>query len=173
MAEDTPVKRGRGRPPGALNKKTVEKQREMEEATTLDVSFEEPEEVLEPVIEEEPEDPKAAELPKAKAKAKRKPRKPPYKRESPPPLPTDVEDEETVVAEYESASSGVESEPEVAPPPSPKKRARPKPRPKALPRDPEPPPLTYLQVLQRGLLAAKATHKAEKVAKYDTYFANL
>ena len=55
MSEDTPVKRGRGRPPGALNKKTLAKQQEMEEKTTLDVAFEEPgevEEVLEPVVEE-------------------------------------------------------------------------------------------------------------------------
>ena len=48
MSEDTPVKRGRGRPPGALNKKTIAKQQEMEEATTLDVSFEQPEEPEEP-----------------------------------------------------------------------------------------------------------------------------
>ena len=102
MSEDTPVKRGRGRPPGALNKKTLAKQQEMEEATTLDVAFEEPEgveEVLEPVIEAEPEEPEEPEHPKAKAKAKRKPRKPP-----PPPPPTDADDEETVVPEYESAS---------------------------------------------------------------------
>ena len=75
--------------------------------------------------------------------------------------------------EYESASSGAETEPEVVPEPVPKKKARPKPRPKPVPREPEPPPLTYLQALQRGLMAAKSQHKAEKVAKYDAYFANL
>ena len=46
MSEDTPVKRGRGRPPGALNKKTLAKQQEMEEKTTLDVAFQEPEPVV-------------------------------------------------------------------------------------------------------------------------------
>ena len=169
MSEDIPVQRGRGRPPGALNKKTIEKQREMEEATTLDVSFEEPEEVgevEEPVIEAEELEEPEPEPPRAKAKAKRKPRKAP----SPPP-PTDEDDEETVVPEYQSASSDADTEPEVVPEPLPKKKARAKPRPKP-PREPEQ-PLTYLQVLQRGLLAAKATHKAEKVAKYDQYFANL
>ena len=63
-------------------------------------------------------------------------------------------------------------EEEETPPPSPKKKARAKPRAKR-PVEPDPPPLTYLQALQRGLLAAKANHKAEKVAKYDAYVANL
>ena len=58
MEEEQP-KRGRGRPKGSLNKKTLEKQAALKEATTLDVSFEkeeEPEQVEEPEKAEEVEE---------------------------------------------------------------------------------------------------------------------
>ena len=120
MEEEQP-KRGRGRPKGSLNKRTLEKQAALREATTLDVSFEEepeqveePEEVAEEEVEEvaEPE-PEAEPEPVVEEppKKQRKPRKP-----KPP-----------------------EEAPEPPPPPSPKKR-----RPKAAPLPPE--PLTYLEV---------------------------
>ena len=68
-----------------------------------------------------------------------------------------------------------ESEPEVAPPkrkppeaPKPKPR---KPREPRAPKAPEPEPASYLEVLKRGLDIARNKHKADKVARYDTFFA--
>ena len=130
----------------------------MEEATTLDVSFEEPEIVPEAEVgqpEPEPgvemEEPEVE--PPVKRRAPRKPRVPveeeePVKRKRAPrkKIPVESSDEEV----------------ELAPAP---KRAR-------AARQVEE-PLTYLQLLQRGLLAAKATDKATKVARYDAYFARL
>ena len=54
---DPPVKRGRGRPKGSLNKKTLAKQEAMRQAHRLDVSFEdepEPEPMPAPVPEPDP-----------------------------------------------------------------------------------------------------------------------
>ena len=68
-------------------------------------------------------------------------------------------------------------EPEVEPePPKPKRKPR---KPKAAaakrepraPKAPEPEPASYLEVLKRGLDIARNKHKADKVARYDTFFA--
>ena len=154
MEEEQP-KRGRGRPKGSLNKKTLEKQAALKEATTLDVSFEEkkeeePEQVEEPekaedveeVAEEEvAEEPEVEPEPVVEEppKKQRKPRKP-----KPP-----------------------EEAPEPPPPPSPKKR-----KPRAPPREVSP-ELSYLEVLKRGMAAAKATQRAERLNRYDSYFSLL
>ena len=149
MEEEQP-KRGRGRPKGSLNKRTLEKQAALREATTLDVSFEEepeqveePEEVAEEEVEEvaEPE-PEAEPEPVVEEppKKQRKPRKP-----KPP-----------------------EEAPEPPPRPSPKKR-----KPRAPPREVSPEPLSYLEVLKRGMAAAKATQRAERLNRYDSYFSLL
>ena len=105
------VKRGRGRPKGALGKKT--KQEKINEDFILDVSFDEPKPSRKRVkkIKEEEEE----EL-------------------SPVPLT-----------------------------PMPKKKVAMK---KTLPEE----PLTYLEVLTRGLRAAESQQKAQRVAKYDTFF---
>jgi outer membrane biosynthesis protein TonB len=159
-------KRGRGRPKGSLNLKTIAKQQAMQEATTLDVSFEE---------EPEPE-PDVPEL-----KKQRQPRKPK--------IPERVPEPETEEEPEPEAEPEPESEPEAEPEPKaskPKKKARKKdeeeapvkemkrrkPKATTVPRDPEP-QLTYLQVLQRGLAAANATQKAERVQRYDAYFSHL
>ena len=154
-----PVKRGRGRPKGSLNKKTLARMNndEGEEEPvpfTLDVDFESNEIMgeSEPIPEpEEPEElaspPPPPPPPKLKrAASKRKPRPPP--------------------------GSPEESE-EEPPPPKPKRERRPKPKPAAVPPPVvhQQPPPTYLEVLTRGLRAAQATQKAEKVARYDAFFA--
>ena len=153
MEEEQP-KRTRGRPKGSLNKKTLEKQAALKEATTLDVSFEkeeEPEQVEEPEkaeeveeVAEEPvvEEPEVEPEPVVEEppKKQRKPRKP-----KPP-----------------------EEAPEPPPPPSPKKR-----KPRAPPREVSPEPLSYLEVLKRGMAAAKATQRAERLNRYDSYFSLL
>ena len=154
-----PVKRGRGRPKGSLNKKTLNKKTlasvAEEEADvpvpfTLDVDFEsneilgESESITEPAEPEEPGSPPPA--PRLKRAASRKPRRP---------SPDESEED----------------------PPSPKRkravRAQPEPVPEATVPQPPPvvqPPPTYLEVLTRGLRAAQATQKAEKVARYDAFF---
>ena len=158
-------KRGRGRPKGSLNLKTIAKQQAMQEATTLDVSFETElaplelddikveEEAVSVVEDEEPESEPEPEPEPAKPKPKRKTRKP---------------------ASRDLRSQVPEAVPEeVTPPPSPVKEVKKrKPRAATVPRVPEP-PLTYLQVLQRGLAAANATQKAERVQRYDAYFSHL
>ena len=148
MEEEQP-KRGRGRPKGSLNKRTLEKQAALREAMTLDVSFEkeeEPEQVEEEVAEEEVAEEEMAEpevepepVVEEPPKKQRKPRKP-----KPP-----------------------EEAPEPPPPPSPKKR-----KPRAPPREVSP-ELTYLEVLKRGMAAAKATQRAERLNRYDSYFSLL
>ena len=147
-------KRGRGRPKGSLNKKTLAKQEEMEEAMTLDVSFEEPEivpeaEVGQPEPEPEMEKPEV-ELEPVKKRAPRKTKvqveeEEPVKRKRAPrkKIPVDSSDEEVPL-----------------PPPPPKPR-------------PAEEPLTYLQVLQRGLVAARAADRADRSARYDAYFTHL
>ncbi len=111
------VKRGRGRPKGALGKKTKTEQEQRNENFILDVSFDEKpsrkrvkkikeEELLSPIIEEP--------IPKPKRKVAMK-----KQLEAPPP--------------------------------------------------PEE-PMTYLEVLTRGLRAAESQHKARKVATYDNFF---
>ena len=172
MAAESSEKRGRGRPKGSLNKATVAKQEQMREATTLDVTFESAEDVPPSRVEldetktpsprerlEEEEVPVSIVEPEESVsmvehvapKPKRKPRKPKVPEVVPELVP---EEEET-------------------PPPSPvKEMKKRKPRATTVPKDPEP-VLTYLQVLQRGLAAAKATQKAEKVQRYDAYFSHL
>ena len=147
--ESAPVKRGRGRPKGSLNKKTLARKEEAEVPFTLDVDFEsneilgEPQPEPEPVPEPEPEP--VPEPPKLKRAASRK---------APPPPPVSPDESE-----------------EEPPPPKPK-RVRRTPKPAAAPQPPpvvQPPP-TYLEVLTRGLRAAQATQKAQKVARYDAFF---
>ncbi len=112
------VKRGRGRPKGALGKKTKTEQEQRNENFILDVSFDEKpsrkrvkkikeEEPLSPIIEKP--------IPKPKRKVVMK-----TKSEAPPHSTTE--------------------------------------------------PMTYLEVLTRGLRAAESQHKARKVATYDNFF---
>jgi hypothetical protein len=103
----------------------------------------------------------------------------------PEPEPEEPEEPEPEEPEEPEPEEPEEPEPEPEEPeePKPKKKAR-KPRARAqvwaddrkleiaVPRAPEP-PLTYLQVLQKGLAAAKATQKAESIQKYDSYFLHL
>ena len=115
------VKRGRGRPKGALGKKTKTEQEQRNENFILDVSFDEKpsrkrvkkikeEELLSPIIEE--------------------------------PIPRKVV--------MKNKSSPRYREREAPPPPE--------------------EPMTYLEVLTRGLRAAESQHKARKVATYDNFF---
>ena len=159
-----PHKRGRGRPKGSLNKKTLAKQEAMHQAHTSsleaspqNVSYEEEPEPEPTQDQPEPEPESEPEL--SAPRNQRKPRKPK--------LPEMAPEEE----EEEEASFGASPQEEPQPPPpSPKKK---KPRaPKPVRMEPEP-PLTYLQVLQRGLMAARASHKAEKIRRYDAYFSHL
>ncbi len=110
------VKRGRGRPKGALGKKTKTEQEQRNENFILDVSFDEKptrkrvkkikeEELLSPIIEEP--------IPKPKRK----------------------------VAMKKNSEAPPQEE-----------------------------PMTYLEVLTRGLRAAESQHKARKVATYDNFF---
>ena len=154
MEEEQP-KRGRGRPKGSLNKRTLEKQAALREATTLDVSFEEkkedeeePEQVEEPEkAEEEVAEEEVAEEPEVEPEPEPEPPKKQRKpRKAKPP----------------------EEAPEPPPPPSPKKR-----KPRAPPREVSPEPLSYLEVLKRGMAAAKATQRAERLNRYDSYFSLL
>ena len=163
-------KRGRGRPKGSLNKTTLAKQGAMKEATTLDVSFEEPEIVPEaepsPEPEPEPEIVPETEEPEVEPEPvkKRAPRKP----------KVPVEEEEPVKKRAPRKKIPVESsddDVQLQPPP-PKKTRAPKPR-VASSETLQEEPLTYLQVLQRSLLSARASDKANKVAWYDAYFAQL
>ena len=158
-----PVKRGRGRPKGSLNKKTIarvaEEEADVPVPFTLDVDFES-NEILgesEPITEpEEPEE--LASPPPPPPKLKRT-----VSRKTPPAPPVSAE----------------ESEDE--PPPPKRKRAvrmRAQPRREPVPEATVPPPVvrqqpppTYLEVLTRGLRAAQATQKAQKVARYDAFFA--
>ena len=153
---ETEPKRGRGRPKGSLNKSTIAKR---EAAATADVV----------------EDPGEAPPPK-RPKAKKKVREAlPEPEPEPEPEPSggeDAEDDETVRPEYQIGSGSDETEPE-PPPPSPKKRA---PRAKRQPKEPKPvrmtspEPPSYLEVLKRGLDIARHKQKAERVAKYDSFF---
>ena len=138
---EAPPKRGRGRPKGSLNKKTIatrEKAAEVRERTILDVAFEETPE------EEAAQEPEELEQPE------------------PEPEPEELEEEP---AEAE--------EPEPPPPPRPKAKA---PRVKRQPKEPKPvrmtspEPPSYLDILKRGLDIAKHKQKAEKVARYDSFF---
>ena len=151
MAEsgEAPVKRGRGRPKGSLNRKTIERlanspQRSGAEQVSV---------------------PSAALLP----------------REA---LALDVDFESNEILGEEAAapqqSGGVDERVALGQPrcqetplPTPKpKRVRSVRIPTAARRSPakssEPP--NYLDVLKQGLVAAKAQHKAERVARYDAFF---
>ena len=145
-----PVKRGRGRPKGSLNKKTLARREEEEPVPfTLDVDFESNEIMGESEPIPEPEELEELASPPPPPKLKRT-----VSRKTPPAPPV----------------SAAESEDET-PPPKPK-RVRRTPKPAAAPQPPlvvHPPP-TYLEVLTRGLRAAQATQKAEKVARYDAFF---
>ena len=148
--ESAPVKRARGRPKGSLNKKTIARNEEEPVPFALDVDFEsneimgESEPIPEPEELEELASPPPP--PKLKRTVSRKTRIP-----DPPPVPAAESEEE--------------------PPPPRPKRVRRTPKPAAAPQPPvvQPPP-TYLEVLTRGLRAAQATQKAEKVARYDAFF---
>ena len=161
IENEEPPKRGRGRPKGSLNKKTLAK-REAEaemrasigappQKFALDVSFEEtPEEEVEPEPEPEPERPEPEPEPPKRTRKKK---------------PTEITPEESAETEEEP------EEPE-PPPPSPKKRAKRQPKHKAQKpvrmTSPEPP--SYLEIVKRGLELARHKQKAEKVAKYDSFF---
>ena len=156
-----PVKRGRGRPKGSLNKKTLarvaEEEADVPVPFTLDVDFESNEILGESEPITEPEEPEELASPPPPPKLKRT-----VTRKTPPAPPVSAE----------------ESEDE--PPPPKRKRAvrmRAQPRREPVPEAtvPQPPPVvqpppTYLEVLTRGLRAAQATQKAEKVARYDAFF---
>ena len=118
--EQDVAKRGRGRPKGALGKKTKTEQEKKNENFILDVSFDEkpPRKHVKKIKEEEPLSPIIEKpIPKPKRKVAMK-----KKSEAPPP-------------------STLEEE-----------------------------PMTYLEVLTRGLRAAESQHKARKVATYDNFF---
>ena len=110
------VKRGRGRPKGALGKKTKTEQEQKNENFILDVSFDE---------------------------------KPSRKRVK-------------KIKEEEPLSPIIEE-----PIPKPKRKVVMKTKSEAPPQEE---PLTYLEVLTRGLRAAESQHKARKVATYDNFF---
>ena len=108
------VKRGRGRPKGALGKKTKTEQEQRNENFILDVSFDEKpsRKRVKKIKEEEPLSPNIEEpIPKRKVAMKKKSEAPPQEE-----------------------------------------------------------PMTYLEVLTRGLRAAESQHKARKVATYDNFF---
>ncbi len=160
MEEVDPPKRGRGRPPGSLNKKTLARQAELARAEetpdefVLDVEFDEGQQ---PVPEELPEP--SEELPE-------------------PPSLSRQRSVRMTAPQSREALGRVSESPVSAPTilsPRPAKRQRPKPVAKpvaktvAKPVEPAPPP-NYLEVLKQGLAIAKASHKAEKVARYDNFF---
>ena len=152
MEDEVPVKRGRGRPKGSLNKKTLarvaEEEADVPVPFTLDVDFESNEILGESEPITEPEEPEELASPPPPPKLKRT-----VTRKTPPAPPVSAEESE--------------DEP---PPPKPK-RVRRTPKPAAAPQPPvvQPPP-TYLEVLTRGLRAAQATQKQAKVARYDAFF---
>jgi archaellum component FlaD/FlaE len=153
-------KRGRGRPKGSLNVKTIAKQKQMHDATT-DVTFNEVS--FEPWEHEDKQEPEETEEEAQVAE--------------------EAVEEEAEVAEEAVEEEAVEEEKpkpkrrkkvvkEDTPPPTPVRVNKRKPRATAIPRAPDP-PLTYLQVLQKGLSAAKATQTADKIQRYDAYFSHL
>jgi len=172
---EEPPKRGRGRPKGSLNKKTIAT-REAEASAaaemrdvppqnlTLDVSFEEANDDEIPQAPREPPKP-----------PKKKVREPlPEPEPEPEPEPREDADDETVRPEYQIGSGSDDTEPE-PPPPSPKKRAprakrQPKPKAPKPVRMTSPEPPSYLEVLKRGLDIAKHKQKAEKIERYDSFF---
>ena len=145
--EETPVKRGRGRPKGSLNKKTLE--RRAAEAAALETEVPE-------VSVEETEVPEV--VPAAAALETEVP---------------EVSAEETEVPEVVPEPPRPKRRAKrVAPPEPPQPRARaaappaaPKPRAKA------PPPRSYLEVLREGLEDARRRQKQERATRYDRYFA--
>jgi hypothetical protein len=170
---EEPPKRGRGRPKGSLNKRTIAT-REAEASAaaemrasigappqklTLDVSFDDDE------IPQAPREP-----PKPPKKKVREPLPEPEPEPEPEPR-EDADDDETVRPEYQIGSGSDDTEPE-PPPPSPRRRAKRQPKPKAPKpvRMTEPEPPSYLEVLKRGLDIAKHKQKAEKIERYDSFF---
>ena len=154
-----PVKRGRGRPKGSLNKKTLARVAEEADVPvpfTLDVDFESNEILGESEPINEPEEPEEPASPPPPPKLKRR-----VSRKAPPAPPVSEE-----------------SEDEPPPPPKRKRAVRMQAQPRRAPAPevaaPQPPvvqpPPTYLEVLTRGLRAAQATQKAERVARYDAFF---
>ena len=134
--EEGAVRRGRGRPKGSLNKKTMLKQAAIREPES------EPE-IPDPGHETTEEE------------------------EAAPPPPSEEEAEEAAPPEVE-----------VVEPPKPKQRRKQQKRPRAEPTpeaeaEPSQPQLTYLQVLQRGLAAARVAQRNERVQRYDAYFSHL
>ena len=113
--EQEVAKRARGRPKGALGKKTKQEQE------SLDVS--EPKPIRKPRAKKIQEEPILIEEPKPKRK---------------------------VAMKKQSSPRSARGEREAPPP--------------------QEEPMTYLEVLTRGLRAAESQHKARKVATYDNFF---
>ena len=135
MAEsgEAPVKRGRGRPKGSLNRKTIERLASSPQRSGAE----------------------QASVPFA--------------------LDVDFESNEILGEEAAAPQQSVEGGVEETPTPKPKRvRSVRITAPTAARRPPakssEPP--NYLDVLKQGLVAAKAQHKAERVARYDAFFSH-
>ena len=173
------VKKGRGRPKGSLNRKTIALQAridEMKEKTTSsmeDVSFE--------------EDKSQVDKPRPKRKTHIVP-------DEPDPVIEDVDSEpDPVIDTYLDVDS--EPDPVIHEPVSwvpvsrPKRKTRkrtmihleeeeaaveeipkPKRKPKAVVATKPMEPPTYLEVLRRGIDVARQQRKADQVAKYDSFF---
>jgi hypothetical protein len=160
LAVDANARRGRGRPKGSLNKKTLVKQAELEEES--DVQESEPE--LDVPVQE-PEVPSCEEV---KQLSGPRPSKPPPKPKIPERAPeSDSEEAEPLQEEREES----DAEPLQ---PRPKKKAveaairaaplKKRPRAQRAPQVSEP-PMSYMQVLQRGLAAARTAQKLERVQR--------
>ena len=159
MSEDAAVRRGRGRPKGSLNKKTLVKQAELEEESDVQES--------EPELDIPAQEPPSCE--EVKQLSGPRPSKPPPKPKIPERAPeSDSEEAEPLQEEREES----DAEPLQ---PCPKKKAAPlkkRPRAQRAPQVSEP-PMSYMQVLQRGLAAARTAQKLERVQRYDAYFSHL
>ena len=170
MSEDAAVevnaRRGRGRPKGSLNKKTLVKQAELEEESDVQES--------EPELDVPAQEPPSCE--EVKQLSGPRPSKPPPKPKIPERAP-EPDSEEDVTSQEEREESDAEPLQ-----PRPKKKAveaairaaplKKRPRAQRAPQVSEP-PMSYMQVLQRGLAAARTAQKLERVQRYDAYFSHL
>ena len=144
MDEEIPAeapKRGRGRPTGSLNKKTIERMATEAAAREGQVP-EAPEETSEETPEPETPEPEAPE-----------PEVPEPEVPEPPPRP-----------KRKAAAKRVEAPPRA-------KRAPRVASPRAEPRVDSPKPRSYLEVLREGLEDARRRQKQERSTRYDSYFA--
>ena len=155
MEPEPVVKKRRGRPPGSLNKSTIEKRRAAEApALALDVDFSSEEVLGAESASDVTEGSRGAPTHAGDARAAKTP-KPPLEESRPPPP---------------KGKPKPKPKPRKPPPPSPNESPPPTPKPRRgrAERVPEPlNPPTYLEVLQRGLKEARAKQYAEKVAQYD------